>query len=855
LFALSFHRISILVIVFFTATLFAQQKEQQPMTLNNWLVVSPSALPFPAFQEKEANLKELMQVHSYDMTSVQPKSGTRIKTRSGSQNWKEVNGSTISFQPLDGNWPQQALAACYLEADQFSKLEVKLTSSHLLQLFLNGKEVAKKESSEAEGDAGELKKTLTLETGKHLLIIRSIHNPQNKQPWTISAEAELKEGTDLQPGLTPTTPFNMQQLLSSPLISGISLSPDGSTTAISLRQVIADDKTESWLELRSTKTGRLLNSYRGFTNLSGVTWSPTGKSFIYISRGKDNATLWMVNMANGSSRALLRDVANFSGYRWAPDGSYIVYYTTKKAKKDERGVHRLTTPRDRWPNFRNRTVLHQLDLNSGQQMQLTSSDVSTSLYAIHPSNNTVLIGQTSDDFDNRPYTKTDLKLLNLADLSVEDVTSVSWIAQASWSPNGKKLAVTGGPRLFGDIGVNVRDGQIPNDYDGQVYLYDLATKKGTALTRTFNPSVNSIRWRDDKNMLLNVIEGEYQPLYNYNLRSKSFRKLNGGTEVINAFDVSSDGNTAVCFGSGVKSPAKAYVIDLKKNKSRLLHFPARSEFSNTTFGEVKDFRFKNSRGDDIDGRVYYPPNFDATKKYPALVHYYGGTVPVTRSFGGRYPNNLFAANGYVVYVLQPSGAIGYGQNFSAYHVNDWGKIVADEIITGTKAFLEAHSFVDRKRVGCIGASYGGFMTMLLTTRTDIFSSAISHAGISSLSSYWGEGFWGYLYSSVATANSFPWNRPDLYVDQSPLFQADKVNTPLLLLTGDSDTNVPRGESDQFYVALKLLGKEVEYIRVEGQDHHILNHKKRLIWQRTILAWFDKHLKSQGAWWSDLYPEE
>ncbi|MCB0315101.1 MAG: prolyl oligopeptidase family serine peptidase, partial [Calditrichaeota bacterium] len=128
-----------------------------------------------------------------------------------------------------------------------------------------------------------------------------------------------------------------------------------------------------------------------------------------------------------------------------------------------------------------------------------------------------------------------------------------------------------------------------------------------------------------------------------------------------------------------------------------------------------------------------------------------------------------------------------------------------------------------------------------------------HAGISALSSYWGEGFWGYLYSSVASANSFPWNRRDLYVDHSPLFNADKVTTPLLLLHGDSDTNVPRGESDQFYLALKLLGKTVEYVQVAGQDHHILDYKKRIIWQKTILAWFDRYLKGQPEWWGELYP--
>jgi len=155
----------------------------------------------------------------------------------------------------------------------------------------------------------------------------------------------------------------------------------------------------------------------------------------------------------------------------------------------------------------------------------------------------------------------------------------------------------------------------------------------------------------------------------------------------------------------------------------------------------------------------------------------------------------------------------------------------------------------------MGASYGGFMTMLLTTRTDIFAAAIAHAGISDISSYWGDGYWGYLYSAAASANSFPWNNRRLYVDQSPLFHADKVNTPLLLILGDKDTNVPPGESIQMYTALKLLGKPVELVEVAGQDHHIVDYKKRIVWQKTILAWFDKWLKNQPDWWKDLYPKK
>jgi dipeptidyl aminopeptidase/acylaminoacyl peptidase len=199
--------------------------------------------------------------------------------------------------------------------------------------------------------------------------------------------------------------------------------------------------------------------------------------------------------------------------------------------------------------------------------------------------------------------------------------------------------------------------------------------------------------------------------------------------------------------------------------------------------------------------------------------------------------------------------VGFGQEFSAYHVNDWGMITSKEIITGVKKMLAAHPFIDPKRVGAIGASYGGFMTMLLGTKTDIFSALISHAGISALSSYWGVGDWGYSYSAVATANSFPWNRKDIYVGHSPLFMAERYTTPLLLLHGDIDNNVPPGESYQMYAALKLLGKEVALVTFNDQQHWILSHDQRVQWMKTIIAWYDRYLKGQPEYWEHLYGKD
>ena len=115
--------------------------------------------------------------------------------------------------------------------------------------------------------------------------------------------------------------------------------------------------------------------------------------------------------------------------------------------------------------------------------------------------------------------------------------------------------------------------------------------------------------------------------------------------------------------------------------------------------------------------------------YPMIVYYYGGCTPTSRLQRYAYPLAAISSMGYVVLVLEPSGASGFGQEFAARHVGTWGDESSDDIIEGVQQFCEEHSFVDASKVGCMGASYGGFMTQYLQTRTDIFAAAVSHAGM------------------------------------------------------------------------------------------------------------------------------
>lgn len=843
------------------------EMKTEKLTVTQWYQLGPQILPLPVFHQEKAKafkIKDLLKFEPLVVRELTPRENTPVQWFNAQPARWKITSEADSLQLAAGDStvksPRVAYLATYLNARRWMQLKLTVSGCHLFKIYLNGEEKGANEkvSSGKKFEPAKTEVTIKLDRGEHLLVIKTVAAPETAAPWEIKAclePAKPVTRSDLTVELSPTRIFQLDALLEGPKLSNASISEDGQLVALTLRQAQPpEDASESWIEIRKFTDSAPVQTFRGGMKISGFQWAPTGHRFSYVSSGKEGSTLWITDLDKGTSEPLLRDVEDFGSYTWSPDEKFIIYTISEKEEKDDRGVKHLSGIQDRWHYFRTKSYLYQVMLKDGATRRLTAGELTTSLRAIDPDGQTLLFSCRIEDPAHRPYSRQELYRLNLLDWQVEKIWSGYFLNGVSWSPDGKKLLVLAGPATFGDLGLNVPEGTQPNDYDTQAYIFDPDLKNGEAITKNFDPSIADAVWSEfDNAIYFETTDRAFQTLYRYDLKKKNFTKIETGVEVISAFDLARMTPRMLYYGTSVTKPATVFALDLKKNKKHILAMPEKETLRDVQFGKVENWNFQNERGVQIDGRVYYPPDFDSSKKYPAIVYYYGGTSPVSRDFGGRYPKNYYAGQGYVVYVLQPSGAVGFGQAFSALHVNDWGKIVADEIIAGVEKFLDAHPFVDRKKVGCIGASFGGFMTQLLLTRTDMFAAAVSHAGISALSSYWGEGYWGYSYSAVATANSFPWNRQDIYVNQSPLFAADKIVTPLLLTHGAVDTNVPPGESEQMYVALKLLDREVEYLKFDEQNHWILSLEKRRLWTRSIIAWFDRWLKDQPEFWNDLYP--
>ena len=844
----------------------------EKVVVSRWLSTGPLPVNFPAFHQTE-NVEgktfsntNLLSFNHLDFEDYFPEEGLTLSWFNGQEiQWQAMVADENGFLQLhDGSetqQPQIVYLAAYLKADRWLSAHLEIRSNYLLEAYLDGDRLGNKTTIEKEENStGKITKELKLTRGTHLLLIKALKPAEAGLPWKLTAQLELKEPflvSDLMPVLSPENIKNIHHMLEGIKISSVEPSNDGRYYAISFRQTLAPGgQSESWTDIRKMEDHSMVTSFR-YSRVSRMSWLPGSSILSYVSSRNGKSTIHWYNIDTGEIRNLLEDQENLGSFRWAPDGSYLIYSMREEGSGSDDVMRRVLGMQDRQGQWRSRSFLYKYDVATGLKTRLTYGNVSTGLMDISPDGQQLLISLSRPDYQERPYTKSDLLLLDLNTLTADTLmTNQRWGASASFSPDGKKLLATGGPSAFDGAGENVPEGTIPNNYDRQAYIYDLETRTVKCITLHFDPSVSSVYWHPvDNNIYISTTDEDYQHLYRYNIRRDRFSLVDAGVDMLNGISFSDKSLIATFQGSQTNAPSKAYAINLSNDQVQVIEDTESQNYRHVRFGEVKDWDFTTSTQVSITGRYYLPPDFDPEKKYPVIVYYYGGTTPVGRTFGGRYPFNLWAGNGYVVYVLQPSGAIGFGQEFSAAHVNNWGLTVADEIIEATKGFLESHPFTDASRVGCAGASYGGFMTMLLMTRTNLFTASIAHAGISSISSYWGEGYWGYSYSAEATAESFPWNNPEIYVDQSPLFRADKVNTPILLLHGDSDTNVPPGESIQFYTALKMLGRPVELILVKGEDHHIVTYSKRIEWHNTIMAWWDKHLKNQPEWWSELYPEK
>lgn len=744
-----------------------------------------------------------------------------------------------------------------LRSDVMFNGNIVVESTAPFAVYLNGKKIAVKDTrNDSLTTASRKSEKITLEpyvAGD--LQVRLLAAPSaatevkvTLQPDSLSAGAELVMGHEVR------NRYQLADTDQGTRAASTSISPDGKYTLVSYLTRDEKQKVTRRSEIVDTRTLAVIGEAP-----AGSSWMPAGHTLSFTRADGDTYDIYTLPLPSLTPVKLHSGVPQNS-FTWAPDTSYILYYYTQEPDKNSSAFRRYASPDDRIEGNRRRYGLRRYTFATGLEEDITFGTKNVTLADISSDSRRILCLTQRETPSKYPFYLLNLIEVDMASMKADTIVAENaFISGAIYSPKADKLFITGSPRTFGDLGLNAGDHPIPNDFDTQGYIMELASRKVTPMTRDFNPSITGTPvWNAaDNRIYFRAQNGFCTEIFALNPSTGAISGLPADMQNVANFSIGRDESRFLtCTGQGDSYAGRASMLNLANSRTTLLADPFAERLGNIELGPTTGWNFITSDGTEIEGTMTLPPDFDPQKKYPLIVYYYGGTSPSQHGLLHPYVPQLYASRGYVVYVLNPSGTYGYGQEFSARHVNAWGKRTANDIIEGVKRFCSEHPFVDSKKIGCMGASYGGFMTQYLQTQTDIFAAAISHAGISDVTSYWGEGYWGYTYNSVAAAESYPWTNPELFTRQGSLFNADKIHTPLLLIHGTADTNVPIGESIQIFNALRVLGREVEFISVDGENHTSgsFPFEKRQIWHDTILAWFSKYLKGDSRWWDKMYPD-
>jgi len=300
--------------------------------------------------------------------------------------------------------------------------------------------------------------------------------------------------------------------------------------------------------------------------------------------------------------------------------------------------------------------------------------------------------------------------------------------------------------------------------------------------------------------------------------------------------VAADGKISAVIRSSFSSAPELWAGPLG-NWKQITH---RNSRVTPAWGEAKSLAWKNG-GQNVQGWLLYPKNFDSSKKYPMIVDVHGGPSYASLSdwpiaFDYSIP---LAAAGYFILRPNPRGSYGQGEAFTRANVKDFGYGDFQDILAGVDEVLKSAP-VDPNRLGITGWSYGGYMTMWAVTQTQRFKAAVAGAGLMNWQSYYGENQidqW-----MIPFFGKTVYEDPEVYARSAPITFINKAKTPTLVVVGDSDGECPTPQSYEFWHALKTMGVDTQLVVYEHEGHLFSSPKHQRDVTQRMLRWFNSHLR-------------
>jgi dipeptidyl aminopeptidase/acylaminoacyl peptidase len=411
----------------------------------------------------------------------------------------------------------------------------------------------------------------------------------------------------------------------------------------------------------------------------------------------------------------------------------------------------------------------------------------------------------------------------------------------------------------------------------RLVVYNRQTGQIKNLTEDFDQWVESFAWSPDSKFIYFTSEKEgAAPIYRLNLPValagpkptgtgvRAIEEILGGTndEPI----VSSDGNTLVFTQLSVRAPSEVYKIALNGHtpentaakignggaisnrsafklsyKAEQLSHMNDQVLANIAMQPVEPFWFAGAGGTKVQGFLLKPPNFDKEKKYPVKFLIHGGPQGQWGDeWSYRWNAELFAANGYVVIMVNPRGSTGYGQAFVDGVNKDWGGAPYIDLMNGLDYAEKTYSFIDKNRECALGASYGGYMINWILGHTSRFKCLVSHDGMFNTESAYGST--EELWFPEWEFGGLPWNNREAYRKWSPHLFATQFKTPTLVVHGQIDYRLDVSEGFQLFTTLQRLKVPSKMLYFPDEGHWVLKPQNSQLWYTTVNGWVDSWVK-------------
>jgi len=629
-------------------------------------------------------------------------------------------------------------------------------------------------------------------------------------------------------------------------LGSFAVSPDGSSIIYTVTEI--DVQTEA----RLTNIYKIPSIGGEPTQLttkggSSMQWIDNGKKIAYVNRG----ALFTMN-ADGSNQKAVTGMDDFEIYNISPDGKNI--YFTKRVKLDQTANEKYNLSKakariiddlmyrhwDSWSDysyshifvasFDGNKVSGIKDIMEGQKYDsplapyFSDSEIAWSTDGKY-------IAYTSKRLSGVSHAKStnsDIFLYEVVTGKEINITAANkgFDRNPVFSPDGSKIAYLS----------MERDGY-ESDLD-RLFVYDIKENKNTWVTRGWSFDADDIAWADNQNIWFTCSYLGTQQIFTTNLTDNGVTKVTEGSHELASIEINS--NLLISRINSISMASEIVSVDMKTGDITQLTNINKAIYESIKMGKTEERYVKTKDNSELQMWIIYPPDFDPSKKYPALLYCKGGPQgPLNNSWSYRWSYQLMAANGYIVIAPNRRGNSGFGQEWKEQISGNYGGANIQDYLDATDAMAK-EPFVDKNRLGAVGASYGGFSVFYLAgVHGGRFNAFISHCGLFNLISWYGTT--EELWFPDKDIEGVYWNTPASY-KFSPHLMVDNWDTPMLIITGANDFRVSYTQSLEAFQAAQLKGIPSKLLYFEDEGHWINKPQNALIWHHEFFEWLNTYLK-------------